>query len=99
MPESAATYPGGTDAFFAWVKQNIKYPAAAKAQKLEGKVKVEFIIEPDGSLTNAKILNHLGGGLEQEALRLIAVSPKWTAAVYQGKPIRSKMVLPIIFQP
>jgi periplasmic protein TonB len=98
QPEKGAQPVGGTDAFFAWVQKNIQYPEAAKRQHLEGKVRVEFTIEPDGSLTNIKALNHLAGGLEQEAIRVIKSAPKWEPAMYQGQPMRQKMVVPVIFQ-
>lgn len=98
QPEVSAQPVGGIDAFFGWVQKNLRYPEAAKRQKLEGKVRVEFMIEPDGSLSNVKALNHLGGGLEQEALRVIKSAPKWEPAKYQDQPIRQKMVVPVIFQ-
>lgn len=97
-PATKASPPGGTDAFFAWLQQHIQYPVAARRAKAEGKVQVEFIIEPDGSLSNVKVLTHLPHGLEQEAIRLIKSAPKWTPAVYDGRSIRQKMVLPVIFQ-
>ncbi len=98
QPEKGAQPVGGTDAFFAWVQKNIQYPEAAKRQQLEGKVRVEFTIEPDGSLTNVKAMNHLAGGLEQEAIRIIKSAPKWEPATYQGQPMRQKMIVPVIFQ-
>jgi protein TonB len=89
---------GGTEAFFEWIQLNQKYPALARQRKIEGRVMVEFIIQKDGSLTDAKVLKPLGSGLDQEALRLIKAAPKWTAATYKGEPVRQKMVLPVLFQ-
>ena len=89
---------GGTEAFFEWIRQHQQYPALARQRKVEGRVMVEFIIQKDGSLTDAKVLKPLGSGLDQEALRLIKAAPKWTAATYQGQPVRQKMVLPVLFQ-
>lgn len=97
-PATKAEPPGGTDAFFAWIQQNIQYPAAARRAKAEGKVQVEFMIEPDGSISSPKVLNHLPHGLEAEAIRVIKSSPKWKPATYDGRSIRQKMVLPVIFQ-
>ncbi len=97
-PATKASPPGGTDAFFAWIQQNIQYPVAARRAKSEGKVQVEFIIEPDGTLSNVKVLSHLPFGLDQEAIRVIKSAPKWTPAMYDGRSIRQKMVLPVIFQ-
>lgn len=89
---------GGTEAFFEWIQKNQQYPALARQRKIEGRVMVEFIIQKDGSLTDAKVLKPLGSGLDQEALRLIKTAPKWTAATYKGEPVRQKMVLPVLFQ-
>ncbi|WBA40506.1 energy transducer TonB [Hymenobacter canadensis] len=89
---------GGTEAFFEWIQLNQKYPALARQRKIEGRVMVEFIIQKDGSLTDAKVLKPFGSGLDQEALRLIKAAPKWTAATYKGEPVRQKMVLPVLFQ-
>lgn len=89
---------GGTEAFFEWIQKNQQYPTLARQRKVEGKVMVEFIVQKDGSLTDAKVVKPLGSGLDQEALRLIKVAPKWTPATYQGQPVKQKMVLPVLFQ-
>ncbi|PJJ54742.1 energy transducer TonB [Hymenobacter chitinivorans] len=88
---------GGTDAFFEWIQKNQKYPALARKKNIQGKVMVEFMVQPDGSLTDVKLVKRLGAGLDEEALRLIKAAPKWEPATYQGKPVRQKMVLPVLF--
>lgn len=97
-PDQPARPVGGTEAFFEWIQKNQQYPTLAKQRKVEGKVMVEFIIQKDGTLTDAKVVKPLGSGLDQEALRLIKVAPKWTPATYQGQPMKQKMVLPVLFQ-
>jgi protein TonB len=97
-PDQPARPVGGTEAFFEWIQKNQQYPALARQRKIEGKVQVEFIIQKDGSLTDAKVVKPLGSGLDQEALRLIKIAPKWTPATYQGQPMKQKMVLPVLFQ-
>lgn len=97
-PDQPARPVGGTEAFFEWIQKNQQYPALARQRKIEGKVMVEFIIQKDGSLTDAKVVKPLGSGLDQEALRLIKVAPKWNPASYQGQPMKQKMVLPVLFQ-
>ncbi|WP_185281306.1 energy transducer TonB [Hymenobacter sp. NBH84] len=96
--DSPARPVGGTDAFFEWVQQNQRYPALARQRKIQGRVMVEFLIQPDGSLTDVKVPKRLGSGLDEEAIRLIKAAPKWDPARFQGKPVRQKMVLPIVFQ-
>ena len=64
---------------------------------VEGKVFVEFWIEPTGDITNAKVIRGLCDTCDKEALRLVTEMPKWTPATQKGKPIRTRMVIPIKF--
>lgn len=89
---------GGTEAFFEWIQKNQQYPALARQRKVEGRVLMEFMVQKDGTLTDAKVLKPLGSGLDQEALRLIKAAPKWQPATFQGQPVKQKMVLPVLFQ-
>lgn len=97
-PDKPATPVGGTDAFFAWIEKNQQYPKLARQRKIQGKVPVEFVVQADGSLTDARVLKKMGSGLDEEALRLIRTAPKWEPATYQGKPLKQKLVLPVLFQ-
>lgn len=97
-PDQPARPVGGTEAFFAWIQQNQKYPALAKQRKIEGRVIMEFVVQKDGSLTDIKPVKRLGAGLDEEAIRLLKAAPKWAPASYKGQPIKQKMVLPVVFQ-
>jgi len=97
-PDRPTQPVGGNQAFFDWIEKNQKYPLLARQRKIQGKVMVEFVVQPDGSLTNARVLRKLGSGLDEEALRLISIAPKWEPATFQGKPMKQKMVLPVLFQ-
>lgn len=97
-PEELARPVGGTDAWFEWVQKEQKYPALARQRKVQGKVLMEFFIEKDGSLSGINPIQRLGSGLDEEAIRIVKASPKWEPAKYKGAPIRSKMILPILFQ-
>lgn len=97
-PEKSAQPVGGNAAFFAWIQANQKYPDLARKRHIQGKVPVEFTIQPDGSLTDVRVVQKHGSGLDEEAVRLIKAAPKWEPAMYQGKPIKQKMALPVIFQ-
>ncbi len=89
---------GGTETFFDWIQQHQVYPRLARQRKIQGRVMVEFMVQPDGSLTDARVLKKMGSGLDEEALRLIKTAPKWEPATYKGRPLKQKMVLPVIFQ-
>lgn len=97
-PDKPTRPVGGTEAFFAWIEKNQKYPALARQRKIQGKVLVEFMVQADGSLTDARVVKKMGSGLDEEAIRLIKAAPKWEPATYQGKPLKQKMVLPVLFQ-
>ena len=97
-PEKAAQPVGGNTAFFTWIAENQKYPDLARKRHIQGKVLVEFIVQPDGSLTDVRVPQKHGSGLDEESIRLIKAAPKWEPALYQGKPIKQKMVLPVLFQ-
>jgi len=99
VPPDRPTQPvGGNQVFFDWIEKNQKYPTLARQRKIQGKVMVEFIVQTDGRLTDARVTRKMGSGLDEEALRLIKTAPKWEPAIYQGKPIKQKMLLPVLFQ-
>ena len=97
-PEKSAQPVGGNAAFFTWIAEHQKYPDLARKRHIQGKVPVEFIVQPDGSLTDVRVVQKHGSGLDEEAVRLIKAAPKWEPALYQGKPIKQKMALPVLFQ-
>lgn len=97
-PEKSAQPVGGNAAFFTWIAENQQYPALARKRKIQGKVPVEFTVQPDGTLTDVRVVQKHGSGLDEEAVRLIKAAPKWEPALYQGKPIKQKMALPVLFQ-
>ncbi|MVN76717.1 TonB family protein [Hymenobacter sp. HMF4947] len=97
-PEKSAQPVGGNAAFFSWIAANQKYPDLARKRHIQGKVPVEFTVQPDGSLADVRVVQKHGSGLDEEAVRLIKAAPKWEPALYQGKPIKQKMTLPVLFQ-
>ncbi|WP_426061372.1 energy transducer TonB [Hymenobacter sp. B1770] len=97
-PDKPTQPVGGPQAFFDWVEKNQQYPLLARQRKIQGKVMVEFMVQADGSLTDARVIKKMGSGLDEEALRLIKAAPKWEPATFQGKPLKQKMVLPVLFQ-
>ena len=91
-------YPGGMQAVMAFVASNVKYPERAKNSGIQGNVIVAFVVEEDGSISNVETLSSVDSQLDNEAKRVIASMPKWTPAMLNGKAVRSKMSLPVIFQ-
>lgn len=89
---------GGMSAFYKYVKKNLEYPRQAKRMGIEGKVIMQFIVNKDGSIVDAVVLRGIGGGCDEEALRIIKNSPKWQPAKQRGNEVRQRMTFPIYFQ-
>jgi periplasmic protein TonB len=96
--EENAEPKGGYPAFYKFVSENIKYPAQARRMNIEGKVYVEFIVGKDGKITEAKAVKGIGGGCDEEAVRIVMAAPPWNPGKQRGKPVRQRMVLPITFK-
>ncbi|BDD03242.1 energy transducer TonB [Aureibacter tunicatorum] len=96
--EEMATFKkGGMKGFYKYISRHLKYPKAAKSRGIEGRVFVEFIIDKQGNLTNAKVLKGIDESCDAEALRVIKSSPQWHAAKQSGRAVKVKMTIPIIF--
>ena len=93
MPE----YPGGMQALFEFLKENIKYPEDAQKQKVEGRVLVKFVVETDGSISNIEVVKNAFPSLDAEAERVVRIMPKWTPGKQKGQVVRVKFMLPINF--
>lgn len=93
--EKLPEFPGGLTEFYKFIGKKFKMPAEAQKNKLEGKAYMQFIIEKDGSLSDIKTLQDPGYGIGDEATRVLKLSPKWTAATQEGKPVRVMYSLPI----
>ncbi len=96
--ESPASPEGGFEAFYKDIGERMNYPAQARRMAVEGRVFVEFVINRDGSLTDLVVIKGIGAGCDEEAIRVLKTAPPWTPGKQRGKPVRQKMVLPIVFK-
>lgn len=96
--EKLPEFPGGMVELMKWLTRNLHYPALAQRQRLEGKVVVSFIINKDGSVTNEKIEKGIDPLLDQEALRVVKMMPKWKPGIEKNKPCRTMFAIPINFK-
>ncbi|MFA9391644.1 MAG: energy transducer TonB [Prolixibacteraceae bacterium] len=94
MPE----FPGGELALRKWIGSNIKYPVIAAENGIQGKVYVTFVVDKDGSISNARIARGVDPSIDQEALRVVNNLPKWKPGKQRGKPVRVSYTVPINFQ-
>lgn len=94
---SEAIPENGYDAFYAFISQNLKYPSEAKKLSIKGKVYIEFTVSESGKLTNINVVKGIGGGCDEEALRVFSLIEKWKPAIKNGKPTIQKITMPITF--
>lgn len=87
MAADVPVFPGGEDALKEYISSNMKYPAPARNNGVEGVVNVSFIVKADGSIGSIKIVRMVDPDLEQEAIRLVKEMPRWTPADRDGAPV------------
>ena len=109
--EEAPTFPGcegvadkkerkscADSKLMAFIYENIKYPPTARENNITGMVVVQFVVEPDGSISNIKALRDVGGGCGEEAIRVIKKMPRWNPGKQRGRPVRVMFTLPVKFK-
>lgn len=90
-------YPGGQDSLYSFLAKNVQYPDTSKLHGAQGRVVVEFIVEPDGMVTGVRVLKGVHPLLDAEAVRVVGMLPRWSPGKVDGKAIRAKFTLPIRF--
>lgn len=98
MVEQQPTFPGGDAALYKWLGNQIMYPADAAEEGIQGKVIVSFVIEKDGSISNARVLRSKHPSLDAEALRVVKKMPRWTPGKNNGQAVRVQYNLPVTFK-
>ena len=94
MPE----FPGGDQAMMDFVADNVKYPQEAIDKEISGRVMVGFVVEKDGSISDVKVVKGIGGGCDEEAVRVVNAMPKWKPGMDKGKPVRVSYMMPFTFK-
>ena len=96
--EEMPAYPGGDVKLMEFVAKNIKYPQIARETGIQGRVFVGFVVEPDGSVSNVKVLRGIGGGCDEEAMRVVQSMPKWKPGKQLGNPVRVQYMARVVFK-
>ena len=91
-------YAGGKGELVKYIGESVKYPKEAAQAGISGKVFVEFYVDKNGAVTDAKVIKGIGSGCDEEALRVVRSMPDWEPGQKDGEPVNVKMVLPITFQ-
>jgi protein TonB len=95
--EEDPSFPGGEDARIKFLQENVVFPEEARQLSIEGRVFVTFIVEPDGSLSDIRLLRGIGAGCDDEAIRVVKKMPKWIPGKQRGIPVRVQFNMPIKF--
>ncbi len=96
--EQMPSYPGGPAEMTKFIQQNIKYPMMARESDIQGRVFINFVVEPDGSVTNVKVMRGIGGGCDEEAIRIVNMMPKWSPGKQRCTAVRCSYTVPIVFR-
>jgi len=96
--EIPPAYPGGQEALYKFISENIEYPIVARENGIQGSVILKVIIEADGSISDVLVLRGLGGGCDEEAVRVARMMPNWIPGIQNGKKVRVGVAMPIRFK-
>ena len=92
------TFSGGDQKLFEFLSENTKYPQIAKESGVQGRVFVNFVVEPNGSISNVKVLRGIGSGCDEEAMRVVKLLPCFNPGKKRGEPVRVSYTLPVVFK-
>lgn len=92
------TFPGGMEAMYTFLNKSMKYPEMEYEAGIQGTVHVQFTVAKDGSIVDAKVLRTVSEGLDREALRVVKGMPKWNPGTIDGKPVKCRFNLPLVFK-
>jgi periplasmic protein TonB len=95
--EQQPSFPGGEAARLKYFGENIKYPQEAREMNIQGTVYVGFVVEPDGSISNVRILRGIGAGCDEEAMRIVSGMPVWNPGKQRGRAVRVQFNLGVRF--
>lgn len=96
--EQEPEFPGGTKALMEYISKNLRYPAFAAENGIQGRVTLSFVVEKDGSVTDIQEMRSPSEDLTKEAKRVVQSMPKWKPGKQRGKPVRVKYMLPVTFR-
>lgn len=91
-------FPGGYESLIRFLNTNLNYPKEAREQRLQGQLVISFVVEENGEISSAIIVHGIGGGCDEEAIRVIESMPAWEPAIKDEKPVRVLFNMPITFR-
>jgi len=91
-------FQGGMAGWAKYLQKTLKYPPMARENNITGRVIMSFVVEKNGELTDIKVLRGIGGGCDEEAIRVLKGAPKWKPGIQNGRAVRVAYTMPIFFQ-
>jgi protein TonB len=91
------SFPGGLASMITFIKSHLRYPREARESNITGTVYLNFVVETDGSITEMVVARPIGGGCEEEAIRVLSSMPKWIPGKQNGRAVRVRLTLPVKF--
>jgi protein TonB len=91
-------YPGGDESRLYFLRKNVRYPDGAIKALVQGVVMVVFVVEVDGSISNVSVAKRIGGGCDEEAIRVTKEMPRWEPGKRNGRAVRVMVRMPIVFR-
>ena len=95
--EQMPVFPGGQEALLQYIAKNIKYPAMALRNQVEGRVFIKFVVGPDGAVTNVEVQKGIGAGCDEESMRVIKNLPRFTPGKQNGRAVSVYYTVPVTF--
>ncbi|MFD2785949.1 energy transducer TonB [Hymenobacter rubripertinctus] len=95
--EQMPVFPGGQEALLQYIAKNIKYPAMALRNQVEGRVFIKFVVGPDGTVTNVEVQKGIGAGCDEESMRVIKSLPRFTPGKQNGRAVSVYYTVPVTF--
>jgi len=96
--ETMPSFPGGDQALFKFLGENVKYPVIAQENGIQGRVICQFVVNKDGSIVDVEVVRPVDPSLDKEAIRVIKSMPNWSPGKQRGKSVRVKYTLPVNFK-
>ncbi len=98
LGQEVPQFPGGYESLISFLNSNLTYPKKAREMGLQGQLVISFIVEEDGEISSASVIHGIGGGCDEEAIRVIELMPPWEPALKNEKPVRVLFNMPITFK-
>ena len=98
LTENQPEFTGGQQSLIRFLQKNLRYPAEARENNIEGKVVAQFIVDEKGGISDIRIIRGIGAGCDEELVRVIKLMPNWKPGLNNGQPVKANMILPCTFK-